>query len=60
MKSNLGSSVDLRCDRPNNIMHPTRHKGIGSTKRFLGRVMMSVRLTEGNRMPLLSDPPIQR
>jgi hypothetical protein len=24
-------------------MHPTRHKGIGSTKRFLGRVMMSVR-----------------
>jgi hypothetical protein len=31
---------------PNNIMHPTRHREIGSGSRFCERVMMSVRLTE--------------
>ena len=28
---------------PNIIIHPTRRNGIGSTKSFFGRVMMSVR-----------------
>jgi hypothetical protein len=27
---------------PNIIIHPTRRNGIGSTKSFFGRVMMSV------------------
>jgi hypothetical protein len=34
---------------PNIIMHPARHKGIGSAKRCFGRVMMSVNASPAQR-----------
>ena len=36
---------------PNIIIHPTRRNGIGSTKSFFGRVMMSVRLSNHSHLP---------
>jgi hypothetical protein len=37
---------------PNIIIHPTRRNGIGSTKSFFGRVMMSVIRTEDRGEPI--------